>query len=140
MIREYRAADIDAVLDIWLEASIKAHDFIAPEFWKSQVCNMRNIYLPSSQTYVYLNGGQVRGFYSLHEGVLAAIFVNPTEQGYGIGKQLMTHAKLQCPNLSLSVYKENQASIGFYLSQGFEIVREQVDEHTGNQEYFMRLA
>lgn len=92
MIREYRAADTDTVLDIWLEASIKAHDFIAPEFWKSQVCNMRNIYLPASQTYVYLNGGQVRGFYSLHEGVLAAIFVSPTEQGCGIGKQLMTHA------------------------------------------------
>ena len=140
MIREYSTADTDAVLDIWLEASIKAHDFIAPGFWKSQVGNMRNIYLPASQTYVYLNGGQVRGFYSLHEGVLAAIFVSPIEQGCGIGKQLMTHAKLQCPNLSLSVYKENQASIGFYLSQGFEIVCEQSDEHTGHQEYFMRLA
>ena len=140
MIREYSAADTETVLDIWLTASIKAHNFMAPDFWESQVGNMRDIYLPASRTYVFQVDGKVRGFYSLYEGILAAIFVCPEHQGSGIGKQLMKHAKLECPNLSLSVYLENQVSIGFYLSQGFEIVSEQVDEHTGHQEYFMRLA
>ncbi|TVU59750.1 N-acetyltransferase [Vibrio atlanticus] len=140
MIREYIPTDIEAVLDIWLTASIKAHDFVAPEFWESQVGNMRDIYLPASKTYVFEVDGGVRGFYSLYEGILAAIFVSPEHQGSGIGKQLMQHAKLECPTLSLSVYKENQATIQFYLSQGFSIVSEQVDEHTGHQEYTMHLA
>lgn len=140
MIREYSAADTETVLNIWLTASIKAHNFIAPEFWESQVGNMRDIYLPASQTYVFQIDGQVRGFYSLYEGILAAIFVCPEHQGIGIGKQLMQHAKLECPNLSLNVYKENQATIEFYLSQGFSIVSEQADEHTGHQEYTMHLA
>ncbi|KPL95834.1 MULTISPECIES: N-acetyltransferase [Vibrio] len=140
MIREYSAADTETVLDIWLAASIKAHNFIAPEFWESQVGNMRDIYLPASQTYVFQVDGEVRGFYSLYEGILAAIFVSTEYQGSGIGKQLIHHAKLECPNLSLNVYKENQATIQFYLSQGFSIVREQVDEHTGYQEYTMHLA
>ncbi len=107
MIREYSAADTETVLNIWLTASIEAHNFMAPEFWESQVGNMRDIYLPASQTYVFQVDGEVRGFYSLYEGILAAIFVCPELQGSGIGKQLMQHAKLECPNLSLNVYKEN---------------------------------
>ncbi|MCY9863845.1 N-acetyltransferase [Vibrio coralliirubri] len=140
MIREYRPADIETVIDIWLTASIKAHDFVAPEFWESQVGNMRDIYIPASTTYVYQIDGEVRGFYSLYEGILAAIFVSPQHQGCGVGKQLIQHAKLECPNLSLNVYKENQATIEFYLSQGFSIVSEQTDEHTEHQEYTMRLS
>jgi len=137
MIREYNPADIEAVLNLWLTASIKAHDFVTPEFWESQVANMRDLYIPASQSYVYQVNGQVRGFYSLYEGILAAIFVRPEHQGSGIGKQLMQNAKLECPNLLLNVYKENQATIEFYLSQGFKIVSEQADEHTGHQEYTM---
>lgn len=140
MIREYSAADTETVLDIWFTASIKAHNFMAPEFWESQVGNMRDIYLPASRTYVFQGDGEVRGFYSLYEGILAAIFVNPQHQGCGIGKQLMQHAKLERPKLSLNVYKENQATIEFYLSQGFKIVSAQADEHTGHQEYTMHLA
>lgn len=140
MIREYSAADTETVLDIWLTASIKAHDFMSPEFWELQVDNMRDIYLPASRTYVFQGDGEVRGFYSLYEGILAAIFVSPQHQGCGIGKQLMQHAKLECPKLSLNVYKENQATIEFYLSQGFKIVSEQAAEHTGHQEYTMHLA
>ena len=140
MIREYNPTDIEAVLDIWLTASIKAHDFVAPEFWESQVANMRDLYIPASASYVYQVDGEVRGFYSLYEGILAAIFVSTEQQGNGIGKQLIHHAKLECSNLSLNVYKENQATIEFYLSQGFSIVSEQVDEHTGHQEYTMHLA
>ena len=140
MIREYNPADIEAVLDIWLTASIKAHEFVAPEFWESQVASMRDLYIPASTTYVYQVDGEVRGFYSLYEGILAAIFVSTEHQGSGIGKRLIHHAKLECPNLSLNVYKENQATIQFYLSQGLSIVSEQVDEHTGHQEYTMHLA
>ncbi len=39
--------------------------------------------------------------------------------------------------LTLSVYKENQASYQFYLSQGFNVISEQVDEYTGHLEYTM---
>lgn len=47
MIRKYNKNDLDSVLEIWLNASIKAHDFILAEFWESQVESMRNIYIPS---------------------------------------------------------------------------------------------
>ncbi|PWI32391.1 N-acetyltransferase [Vibrio albus] len=137
MIRKYRESDIESVLTIWLVASVEAHDFVAPEFWESQVKNMRNIYIPASEVYVYEQEGNIVGFYALYESNLAAIFVTPEYQGQGIGKQLIQHAKEQRAPLTLSVYKENEASINFYLSQGFTVVSEQADEHSGHQEYTM---
>ncbi len=63
------------VLYIWLEASIKAHDFVSPIFWESQIANMKNIYLPASDVYVAKIDGEVVGFYAQYEDQLAAIFV-----------------------------------------------------------------
>ncbi|EPS3402273.1 N-acetyltransferase [Vibrio vulnificus] len=137
MIKQYNPHDLDSVLEIWLEASVKAHDFISAEFWESQVENMRNIYIPASEVYVFEVDSKVVGFYALYENKLAAIFVSPAFQGKGIGKQLLSHAKAQRAVLGLSVYKENQASYQFYLSLGFTVVSEQLDEHTGHPEFTM---
>lgn len=139
MIRQYSLTDIEVVLDIWLKTSTKAHDFVAADFWASQVDNMRNIYIPASETYVYEIDSQIVAFCSLYEHTLAAIFVAPEFQGRGIGTQLLNHAKDQRTSLILSVYKQNKPSFNFYQSQGFVVVIEQVDEHTGEQEYMMKF-
>lgn len=137
MIRKYHQNDIETVLAIWLDTSIQAHHFIDAEFWKSQIENMRTIYIPASENFVIEHASKVVGFYSLHENMLAAIFVTPAFQGSGFGKQLITHAKQQRAALTLSVYKENKASLEFYHSQGFTIVSEQIDAHTGQLAYTM---
>jgi putative acetyltransferase len=137
MIRESTDDDMDEILAIWLDASIKAHDFIDAEYWRSQLDNMRNIYLPASETYVYEGRGELMGFYSLVEDRLAALFVSPAHQGRGIGTALLSHAKALRRQLSLSVYEENVAGYSFYLSRGFVVVSEQLDEHTGHKEYTM---
>lgn len=137
MIREYSKKDLDSVLKIWLDASVKAHDFVSAEFWESQVEHMRNIYIPASEVYVYEIESKLVGFYALHDNNLAAIFVCPELQGKGIGKQLLNHAKAQREVLSLCVYKENLATYQFYLSQGFIVASEKLDEHTGHSEYAM---
>ncbi|WP_411991487.1 N-acetyltransferase [Agarivorans sp. DSG3-1] len=139
MIRKYTSTDINPVLDIWLQASVKAHDFVAAEFWESQVTSMRDIYIPASKTYVFENESKVIGFYSLYENLLAANFVSPEHQGEGIGKQLMAHAKEQFSALTLNVYKDNEATYRFYLSQGFKIDNEHICEHTGCAEYAMSM-
>ncbi|MGF1684262.1 N-acetyltransferase [Photobacterium minamisatsumaniensis] len=139
MIRQYTSQDIETVLDIWLTASIKAHDFVKPEFWESQLSAMRDIYIPASKSYVFEVDSKVVGFYSLYENLLAAIFVSPEWQGKGIGKQLIAHAKQQSSELTLNVYKDNEATYKFYLAQGFKIDNEHVCEHTGCAEYAMSM-
>lgn len=137
MIRRLTDEDMDAVLDIWLSASIQAHDFVAPSFWESHVETMRTVYMPASEAYVYCEETTIIGFYALSGNTLAALFVAPKYQRRGVGKALLAHAKTQRPVLTLSVYQENRASCQFYLSHGFSIAGEQVDAHTGHPEYLM---
>lgn len=140
MIRIASNNDIEAILEIWLLASIEAHSFIEPSFWQSQVENMRTIYLPSSEVYVYEHKETLLGFYALHGETLAAIFVRPSHQGKGIGKKLIKHAEQQRDTLLLTVYKDNELSIKFYLKHGFECISEQIDENTGCKELKMRKS
>jgi putative acetyltransferase len=139
MIREFKQSDLDQALNIWLNASIKAHDFVPKEFWKSKIDDMRNIYFPMGETYIYEENGIIKGFVALCDDLLAAIFVSPNVQGKGIGKQLMNKAKQIRKSLKLSVYKENKNSIEFYKKCGFNIVKEQTDEHTGHPELLMEF-
>ena len=139
MLRKFHQSDIDPIINIWLEASMKAHDFVDPEFWQSKVQDMREVYIPAAETYVY-EDDVIKGFVSLCEDALAAIFVSPEFQGMGIGKQLMRKAKAVRNNLHLAVYKENTKSIEFYKKCGFEIQREQVDKHTGHVELVMKYT
>ncbi len=137
MIREYRESDIEHILDIWLSASIKAHDFVGPAFWKSKVSEMRTVYIPASETVVFEVDGQIAGFYCLYGSTLAAIFVSPNLQGQGIGSALMDDAKSRRSCLQLSVYSQNTPSINFYKQHGFISLGEQIDEHTGHPEFIM---
>jgi len=140
MIREYRQADLDQILEIWLSASIKAHNFIAPEFWESKVNDMRDLYIPASETFIAESQGTMAGFYSLYGDNLAAIFVAPDLQGKGIGTALLDDAKKRRECLQLTVYKENVPSVKFYEKQGFVFVSEQMDEHTGHPELVMEYS
>jgi len=139
MIRNFQQTDIDQVISIWLEASIQAHDFVDSEFWKSKVEDMREIYIPSGETYVYEEGGIIKGFVSLYNDTVAAIFVSPDSQGTGIGMQLMRKAKDVRDNLNLTVYKDNTKGIAFYKKCGFTIEQEQIDTHTGCHELVMKF-
>lgn len=138
MIRDLRNADLDPVLDVWLRASIQAHHFIAPEFWRNQLDAMREVYLPSAMSRVFEVDGVVVGFSSVCGDSLAALFVAPECQGAGIGKQLLTDAMSAKSVLELTVYSANVSSIRFYESQGFEIISEHMDRHTGHLEKVMR--
>ncbi|MBO2637099.1 GNAT family N-acetyltransferase [Shewanella algae] len=140
MIRSFAKEDMYPLLEIWLTASIDAHDFIAADFWQSQLDNMRRVYIPAAENYVYQHGAEVLGFYSLYENSLAALFVKPTMQGLGIGSRLLEHARQQREQLTLSVYCDNQASVDFYQRRGAVIIGEQTCADTGHREYSMQLT
>ena len=139
MIRDFKKSDMDQILNIWLESSIEAHDFIEKEFWESRLGDMKKVYIPLAETYVYEEKGSIRGFISLSGDTLAALFVSPLWQGKGIGKHLVTKAKTVRNALQLTVYKENSKAIEFYKKCGFEIIKEQIDDHTGHKEFIMGL-
>ena len=100
---------------------------------------MREVYLPSAETYVFEEDGHLKGFIALKGDLLAALFVVPRFQGKGIGSQLMALAKKQRKKLCLTVYLENIKSVAFYKKCGFRIVRQQIDSATGHAELVMEF-
>ena len=138
MIRPYHPSDTDAVLNVWLDASIRAHHFIPEAFWREQLGAMRDMYLPLAETRVVEEQGAVLGFVSVHEARLAALFVRPQAQGRGLGRQLLDEAKRMRPMLELSVYSANARAIAFYEAAGFSTIAESLDPVTGQPELTMR--
>ncbi|MBB1139895.1 N-acetyltransferase [Myroides sp. WP-1] len=137
MIRLFVATDSKEVVELWYEASVLAHDFIAPEYWQEKKEDMAQIYIPNSETYVYEKEKHILGFVSLIGNYIAAIFVAPNQQGKGIGKELMQFVKQKKSTLELGVYAKNTNSIAFYKKQGFVVVEEKLDEPTGEREVVM---
>lgn len=139
MIEEYKEDYLEDILQIWLDASILAHDFMPANYWISKLGDMKNIYIPASETYVYLDESlKVLGFISLIENFIAAIFVSPTQQGKGIGTELMSYIKTTHQSLELRVYKANDKSVQFYKKQGFIVIEEKIEDHTVHKELVMR--
>lgn len=137
-VRRAGPEDYPLLCSVWLEASIAAHDFVEPEFWKSKAADMRDIYLPASETWLIEKNGIPVGFFSLVDNVLAALFVDPSEQGRGIGSSLIEKARKIRPALELTVYKDNLRAVSFYEMHGFSITEERRDSHTSHQEYVMK--
>lgn len=138
MIRIYKEQDLDRMTEIWLEASLLAHPFIKADYWKEQADAMRNIYLISSQNFVYIDeNGEITGFVAMVDDYLAAIFVTPDKQGQGIGKKLLDEVKHNHNTITLTVYSRNEQAIQFYKREGFEETEERTDTNTGEKEWLM---
>ncbi|EOI1184357.1 N-acetyltransferase [Raoultella ornithinolytica] len=137
-IRQANIHDFSKLTDIWFNASVKAHDFIPEIYWEYNKAQMQDIYLPMSEVYLVENVNNIYGFIALVENTIAAIFVSPEQQGKGIGKLLINHAKGIRDNLELNVYQQNTNSVRFYKSVGFKVVEETLDEETESKEFLMR--
>lgn len=137
MIRAATEQDIDAMIDIWLQASRLAHSFIPYTFWLDRADDMRSIYLPGAESYVCVDRDEVLGFLSLADNHLAALFVLPSAQGRGHGNRLLTCAKNKRQTLSLNVYSQNRRAVAFYERAGFRAEELRTDVHSGHPERVM---
>lgn len=138
MVRDFEIADMDAVLAIWLDASLQAHPVVDPKFWQDELVNMRERYIPGSHTRVVVHDHACAGFSCIHGGSLAALFVAPVHQGKGLGALLVDDAKEGRDSLELAVYVQNERAVGFYERQAFRALQRRTDPQTGEAEWVMR--
>src|SRR5699024_11973917 len=71
----------------------QAHDFIYSGYWESQIEEMKEKYIPMSETHVITNQTKIIGFISMVEGYLAALFIDVAYQNNGAGKELLNFEK-----------------------------------------------
>lgn len=138
-IRLFTAPDSDRVVDIWLQGSLQAHDFIDACYWDAQKENMKSLYLPSSRTLLLTKkeDDSIVGFISLVDEYIAALFIDVRQQSRGFGKMLLDHVKKEHNFLHLKVYRKNESAVRFYQKNGFRITGESEDPATSEQEYVM---
>lgn len=138
MIRQFKKNDLSAVMQIWIDTNIKAHDFIPKEYWESNYEIVKEI-LPDAEIYVHEDDttGFIDGFIGLTNNYIAGIFVKEDKQSKGIGKQLLNYVKNIKPNINLSVYQKNTKAVRFYKREQFQIVSENVDDITNEKEFIM---
>ena len=120
MIRALQKADIERVVDIWLDTNLKAHNFIPGQYWKNNIDLVKEM-LPQAEVYVYENDCQIEGFIGLNDEYVEGIFVRDEMQSQGIGKLLLNFVKEKKMKLYLNVYQKNTRAIHFYQREGFEI-------------------
>ncbi|WP_202078800.1 N-acetyltransferase [Caldalkalibacillus salinus] len=136
-IRRLNNKDMDQVIDIWVEGSVAAHDFISPDYWESKKIDMKTTYLPMADTFVIHERDHILGFVSMVDHYLAALFVDIKKQKKGYGKQLLRYIKQKQDMIELKVYQKNKNAIHFYLKNGFRIEADTIDEPTAESEYVM---
>ncbi|WP_025677025.1 N-acetyltransferase [Paenibacillus polymyxa] len=137
-IRPVKVEELKELVAIWLDASVEAHHFIAPQYWKSQAAEMENKYLPLAQNYVIIQDDHmIGGFVSMLDGYLAALFIRVDSQRKGYGKLLLDWVKKHHDEIQLKVYQSNTKAFNFYTKNGFTIQAESVDAETGEKEFVM---
>ncbi|AFI92677.1 N-acetyltransferase [Pectobacterium parmentieri] len=131
MIRPYCDRDLDPLMQLWLTSTILAHPFIREDYWRESASEVREIYIPQSQTWVYEEQGSLIGFISVLEArFIGALFVEHNYYGKQVGAALIQHVQAQFPLLSLEVYQQNTRACRFYHKQGFVVVEENVNQDT----------
>lgn len=136
MIRRLQKADVDRVMDLWLDTNLKAHNFVHAAYWRSNFEPVKEI-LPQAEVYVYEVAEEIQGFVGLSGEYIEGIFAADEMQSQGIGRRLLDHMKATKDTLYLSVYQKNTRAIRFYHREGFVIQREGLDESTGEKEFTM---
>ena len=136
IIRRLEKKEIDVVIQIWFEANKRAHDFIPESYWLGKFDEVKDI-LPQAEVYVYEIDNEIKGFIGLTDNYIAGIFIASECQSKGIGKELLCYAKEKKENLSLSVYIKNSRAINFYKRENFKLISENLDEYTGEKEFYM---
>ena len=138
MIRKFETQDLDAVMQIWLQANLDAHVFIPASFWRGHFEIVRDM-LPQAELYVHENEAprQIDGFIGLTGNHIEGIFVAKAARSKGVGKALLEYAKSRKPSLTLSVYQKTERALAFYQREQFTVQSEGIDEDTNEAELQM---
>ncbi len=142
MIRKLENSDINRIMDIWINTTIKAHSFVKQEYWMENYDIVKNTYLPSSDTYIYEDNEDIKGFISVIDNeFIGALFIDYKYQGY---YDIVKNTYL--PSSDTYIYEDNEDIKGFisvidnefigalfidYKYQGYGIGKKLIDYISG---------
>ena len=118
-IRRYESKDQEAIIAIWEGSSRIATPFLSDDFMAKTRQQIRDVWLPTAETWVFDGDDGLAGFITLIGNEIGGIFVDPKTQGQGVGRSLMDWASLHHEPLLVEVFEANRIGRQFYERYGF---------------------
>jgi len=100
---------------------------------------MREIYLPNAETRVLENDGAPVGFIAMIGTEIGGLFLAPSSQGKGWGRQMLDHIVASKGPLTVEVFKDNKIDLPFYERYDFVVIGEGVFEASSDETFKMAM-
>jgi ribosomal protein S18 acetylase RimI-like enzyme len=126
-VRRMREDEAAPACALWTRSKKRAFSWLAIEqahtaaedwaYFSGTVCQR-------CELWVALRGDRIVGMMALDGGHVDQLFVEPSDQGSGVGSALLAHAQALHPRgLSLFTFQRNERARAFYEARGFRAVR-----------------
>ncbi len=138
MIRKHVENDLEQIMNVWIDSSNLAHPFLHSAFVEKVKTDMRTIYIPNSETWVYENDLGIVGFISMIGDEIGGLFVLPQNHSSGIGTKLVNYVSEFHGKLEVEVFEKNKIGRAFYNKYGFTLIKAFTHEESG--EKVLRLS
>lgn len=134
VIRPARAADAEAIAEVWLAAFRETYAF-PPAHTDAEVRSwVRTGLLPATDTWVAAVGDRVVAFMSLRGRTVEQLYVRRPWTRHRIGSRLLSVAKERRPSgLELWTFQINAGARRFYERHGFVVV--EMTDGSANEEH-----
>lgn len=130
LIRAYDLADKPMLSAIWYDASQSVHAFLGEALLTEHRQLVEDVYLDQAETWVACLYEKPVGFIGLLDHFIGGLFIAPSAQGKGVGRQLVSFALARKGQLALEVYADNSSACRFYQQLGFrEVGRRSQDDN-----------
>ena len=133
MIRKHIEGDLEQIMDVWYASSTLAHPFLNSAFVEKVNNDMRHMYIPGSETWVYESDHKVVGFISMIDDEIGGLFVLPQNHNIGIGTKLVDYISRLHEKLEVEVFEKNEIGRAFYAKYGFKVIKEFAHEESGER-------
>ncbi|MEM7249447.1 MAG: GNAT family N-acetyltransferase [Acidobacteriota bacterium] len=123
-VRRYDAADFEEVVRLWRAARIQVMPELEARMGHSpedDATFFREQLLPENETWVVVEGGDVRGFLARKDDLLGYLYVDPSHQRRGLGSRLFEKARELIPGgFHLYTHQANTMARSFYEARGMK--------------------
>lgn len=111
--------DYPAIMRVWEAAVRHTHDFLAEADIQALREQLPEQILPGLTLYGVTRQNRLCGFIGIADDSIEALFIDPVDQGCGIGSQLLVFAVTCLHCCRVEVNEQNPAAMEFYQKHGF---------------------
>ncbi len=134
LLRDAAPGDADQLTDLFLRSRTVAMPWlVSPRDEASTRWWVEHVLLAGQRVRLAHHRDRLRGFAAVDGRWLEQVYVDPADQGQGVGRVLLEDAKRVSPGgLSLHVFSRNEHARRFYEAAGFVLVEQ--SDGSGNEE------